>query len=202
MALDWSKPSIKNEYANGAQSEQKKAIERAVSSYLRNNISFTCILVKDAKDRLRVEEALIDTLNKANDFVSSGKWLGRYSPKPEIVNSGLWNTQGLDGKILSCNEVEVLKKAIMGGSRHLVNGISTKENLKEHIKPEVKANNVQATAISRSVSTSDIKVFIAEIIDRSRHDGLAYVDIVSGEIHKQMKLSSKMPLFAVLCMGS
>ena len=192
-ALDWSKPSIKNEYANGAQSEQKKANELAVSSYLRNNISFTCILVEDEKDRLRVEEALIATLNNANDFVSSAEWLGRHSPKPEIVNSGLWNTQGLNGKILSCNEVEVLKKAIMGGSRHLVNRISTKENLKEKIKPEVKANNVQAMAISRCVSTSDIKGFIAEIIERSRQDGLPYVDIVSGEIHKKMKLSSKMP---------
>ena len=192
-ALDWSKPSVKNEYANGTQLGHKKAIERAVSSYLRNNLSFTCIFVENEKDRLRIEEALIATLNKANDFESSSEWLGRHSPKPEIITSGLWNTQGLNGNVLSCVEVETLKKAIMGGSRHLVNGISTKDNFKEKIKPKVKSNNVQAMAISRGVSTSDIKGFIAEIIERYRQDGLPYVDIVSGEIHKQMKLSRKMP---------
>lgn len=150
-------------------------------------------MVEDEKDRLRIEEALIATLNNANDFVSSSEWLGCHSPKPEIVNSGLWNTQGLNGKILSCGEVEALKKDLVSGTKHLVKEIPAKENCIEKIKPEVKANNVQATAILRSVSVSDIKVFIYEIIDRSRHDGLAYVDIVSGEIHKQMKLSRKMP---------
>lgn len=150
-------------------------------------------MVEDEKDRLRIEEALIATLNKENDFVSSAEWLGCHSPKPEIVNSGLWNTQGLNGKILSCGDIEALKKDLVSGIKHLVKEIPAKENCKEKIKPEVKANDVQATAILRSVSVSDIKVFISEIIDRSRHDGLAYVDIVSGEIHKQMKLSRKMP---------
>ncbi len=109
------------------------------------------------------------------------------------MTSGLWNTKGLNGKVLSCVEVDTLKKDLLGGTKHLVNEISAKENFKEKIKPKVKENNVQETAISGGVSTSDIKTFISEIIDRSRHDGLAYVDIVSGEIHKQMKLSSKMP---------
>jgi len=192
-ALDWSKPSVKNEYANGTQLERKKVIEGEVSSYLRNNISFTCILVEDEKDRLKIEEAFIATLNKANDFESSSEWLGRHSPKPEIINSGLWNTHGLNGKVLSCVEVEVLKNDVMGGNKHLVKEISATENCKEKIKPVLKASNAQATPISRRVSTSDIKVFISEIIDRSRQEGMAYVDIISGEIHKQMKLSSKMP---------
>lgn len=192
-ALDWSKPSIKNEYANGTQLGHKKAIEGAVSSYLRNNLSFTCIFVENEEDRLRIEEALIATLSKASDFESSSEWLGRHSPKPEIVSSGLWNTQGLNGNVLSCVEVEALKNDIMGGIKHLVKEISTTENCKEKIKPVLKAGNAQAAPISRRVSTSDIKVFISEIIDRSRQEGMAYVDILSGEIHKQMKLSSKMP---------
>ena len=192
-ALDWSKQSVKNEYANSAQLERKKKIERAVSSYLRSNLSFTCILVEDEKDRLRVEEALIATLNKANDFVSSAEWLGRHSPKHEIANSGLWNTQGLNGKVLSCVEVDTLKKDLLGGKKHLVNEISAKENCKEKTKLEVDSHKTQANILFKSTSTSDIKTFISKIIEGSRVDGLTFVDIVSGEIHKQMKLSSKMP---------
>jgi len=44
-ALDWSKPSIKNQFAHGEQFNRKKSVEGMVSSYLRNNISFTCIQV-------------------------------------------------------------------------------------------------------------------------------------------------------------
>lgn len=192
-ALDWSKPSVKNEYADGLQLERKKAIETAVSSYLRNNISFSCILVEDAKDRLRIEEALIATLNRANDFQNSAEWLGRYSPKSEIANGGLWNTQGLNGKVLSGFEVEALKKDIMDGTKVLVNENSFNEKRISKVKSEKKAQSDNKIEITKNVSTADIRAFISNIIDQSRIEGLKFIDVVSGEIHKKMKLSNKMP---------
>ena len=191
-ALDWSKPSVKNKFAEDTQVEYKKTIEGAVSSYLRSYFSFTCILVRNEKDRFRIEEALIATLNNANDFVSSEDWLGRHSPKQEISHSGLWNTQGLKGKVLSCGEVQALRKVVMGSSKHFSDEVSSKGNLQEKIKTDLK-DNVQTDGIIRRVSTSDIRTFISKIIDQSRLDGLEYVDIVSGDVHKQMRLDNKMP---------
>ena len=192
-ALDWSNPSVKNQFVDDAYLERKKSMEGMVSSYLRNNLSFTCILVEDEKDRLRIEEALIATLNKADDFNSSEYWLGRHSPKSEIALSGLWNTQGLNGKVLSWCEVESLKVDVMNGTKYLANDIFAQEKRKEKRNHGIKASLEHEDLIVKSVSTSDIKAFIQRIIDQSKDNGLEFVDIVSGEIHKQMRLSSKMP---------
>jgi len=60
-------------------------IERAVSSYIRNNISFVIIgEIPDRRERLRLETGIIATLNCDKEFAHSANWLGIFSPKEEI----------------------------------------------------------------------------------------------------------------------
>jgi hypothetical protein len=65
-------------------------IERAVSDYLQEHMSFVVIWIDDAADRLRFESRLISTLSLCDDCQPSTDWLGHHSPKDAIRNSGLW----------------------------------------------------------------------------------------------------------------
>lgn len=58
-------------------------------------------------------KGLISLLNNTNDFYSSDSWL-KHSPKLEIAQSGLWNTQGLNARQLSNSEITDLKNMLDG----------------------------------------------------------------------------------------
>lgn len=79
-------------------------IENEVSEFMYNNLWFTCFPVESGVERLRLEEGIIAALNSNDEFKASSNWFGNYSPEREIVNSGMWLKQGLDGKPLSESE--------------------------------------------------------------------------------------------------
>lgn len=196
-ALDTSKPEIRKSYANELNLDKKISIEKEVTNFLQSNISFICFRVDTEQERLRIEEGLIALLNQTDDYNSSGTWLGNHNPKNEISNSGLWNTQGLNGKPLSDREIAALKAGIQGGHNTTTNSETT-------IKPKIKQQSsiyrnkeaekkYEIKSIAGKVSTSNIVSFIENIMKQSREKGWEYVDIVSGDIHKKMILDNKMP---------
>lgn len=98
--LDTSKPENRK-YVNA---EKNADTERRVSKYLRENFTFTVFQVDTKEERLRLEEAIIASLNQTPDFLPGKRWAGKYSPEHEIRESGLWLKQGLDGTPLSEQE--------------------------------------------------------------------------------------------------
>ena len=83
-------------------------IQNGVSKYLRENFTFTVFQVTDKDERLRMEEAIIATLNAELTFTPSIKWPGLYSPETEIRESGLWLKQGLNGTPMTNAEFDRL----------------------------------------------------------------------------------------------
>lgn len=93
------------------------ATEQQISDYIKENISFAVIEVRDKKQREEMEKRLIATLAQAEDFCPSDNWLGKYCEAKQIANGKLWNVQGLkaeplneeytqliwDGLVLSCD---------------------------------------------------------------------------------------------------
>jgi len=67
-----------------------KAIERRVSDYIQTSFSFAVLGVNDKRRRLRFESRLISTLSLCETCHSSTAWLGLFSPKEKIRESGLW----------------------------------------------------------------------------------------------------------------
>ncbi|NLF43226.1 MAG: hypothetical protein GX587_11065 [Bacteroidales bacterium] len=176
-AMDSSKPETRSEILASNQSERIKMIERRVSKYLQNHINFTCIQVDTKDKRLFIEGALITTLNHTADFYSSETWLGLSSPKPEIARSGLWNTQGLDKHELTIEEILDLENNIA----------------KIVVSKSINDKNSQKSETIKKTLTADIREFIRIIITNAQEKGLQFIDLVSGDIHKQMRLSNKMP---------
>lgn len=103
--LDTSKPA-NYKYIDKSKNTDT---EMRVSKYMRASFTFTVFPVPTKDLRLRLEEAIIATLNQTPDFVPSKKWAGKYSPEEEIRSSGLWLKQGLYAAPLTTREFKILQ---------------------------------------------------------------------------------------------
>ena len=99
----WSKKGAKLNVA-GYDSIHQKNIEFVVSQYMKDHFSFICFPVDTKLEQKRLEEGIIAELNNTSDFAASDTWLGKYSPENEIIDSGLWLKEGLNGIPLSEEE--------------------------------------------------------------------------------------------------
>lgn len=101
----WSLNTSHQENKRYVDPDFQKLVEEKVSAYLKANISFAVIPVEDAAQRLRLEEAIIASVHRNEQFGPGGDWLGRYSPEAEIRASGLWLKQGLLAPCLTEGEL-------------------------------------------------------------------------------------------------
>jgi len=89
-------------------------VERRVTEYVRSHFSFVVFQVDEQQRRLALEKKLISTVSLCDECVPSGNWLGLHSPKPEIRQSGLWQTNELYKRPLTKDELAELKVLISG----------------------------------------------------------------------------------------
>lgn len=86
-------------------------MEKQVSKYIQENLSFVIIEIFDKSSRLFYESKLISTVSLCNDCYSSNDWLGKYSPKDKIINSGLWLVNELYKQPFTEDELEEFIKS-------------------------------------------------------------------------------------------
>jgi hypothetical protein len=108
LTLFKNRQNAKKVFAANITELENKSIEmeKKVSEYIRNNISFCVFEIEDRKDRLNLEKKIIATVNSCESCRPSEKWLGKYSPKNQIRDSGLWLVQGLNAKQFTKSEFE------------------------------------------------------------------------------------------------
>lgn len=87
-------------------------IEKKVSKCLQENFSFVVFEVKDKKERLSLEAGLISTVSLCEECQPSKSWLGLFSPKEKIRESGLWLEQELYKKPLTERDLLELKRVL------------------------------------------------------------------------------------------
>lgn len=191
--LNTSKVQVREANVNVINLQKEEFIEDTITEYLKNNISFVCFYVNTKVERLRLEEALISTLNQSNNFTSSVNWLGLSHPKEEIVNSKLWNIQGLKGVPLTESEIARIEELIEN-QNYIKDGF----NSNDHINNKKKSSKIIIQSIKNDVdnvkvSTNQIRAYIEKILNEAKEAGFDYIDIISGDIHKRMNLKNKMP---------
>ena len=93
--------------------EFEKQMEEQISNYIQENLSFCVFKVDSKEDRLFWESKIASTLAQVNDIVPSCAWLGNYSPKEKIKESGLWQVNGLEGEVINEKELPELT-ALLG----------------------------------------------------------------------------------------
>lgn len=91
----------------------EKIIESKISNYIQNNLSFCVFEVNEKEDRLFWESKIISTLYKSNQLIPTKSWLGNYSTKYKITESGLWQVNNLNGSELTMEELKVLEQILL-----------------------------------------------------------------------------------------
>jgi hypothetical protein len=110
--LDLTSKSKKEEYSGNIDTEKQGKIERQISEYIQNMFSFAVLKIDNKYTRLDLKSKIISTVSWCNDCKPSDKWLGNYSPKPKIRNSGLWLEQGLWKTPLNNNDMKCIWELI------------------------------------------------------------------------------------------
>jgi len=86
------------EHSNKRDFALEENIENQITETLKSKFSFRFIEIMDQKARMGkdgLESRLIGTLSHCSKCCPSNDWLGRYSSKEKIRNSGLWLIQHL-----------------------------------------------------------------------------------------------------------
>jgi len=111
--VDLTSRLMKQRYI-GADLDKQKETERRVSIYIRDNFSFVVVRIDDKAQRLMLESKLISTVSLCQGCKPSDRWLGLFSPKPKIRESGLWLVNELYKEPLSDSELEGLIRSAEG----------------------------------------------------------------------------------------
>lgn len=88
--IDLTTKATKEKYLSSIDFEKLNYIEKQVSEYMRNNLSFSVFEVATEENRIEMEKLLIRTVSDEESFKPSADWLGNFSPIEKIRNSGLW----------------------------------------------------------------------------------------------------------------
>lgn len=190
--IDLSQSENRKKYGHLRNEKLEAKLEEKISQYVKENITFVCFPVPEKEKRLRLEEGMIATLNNDPSFGPSNHWFGLHSPIPDIARSGLWNRRGLHAQPLSDEELEEIKWLIRFGNERF-----PKTMYKQKQKVERKKTTENKKTITAKRTQKKLADEIRDYIDRKWIEAKklqkTHIDLVSGEIHKQMGLKNKMP---------
>lgn len=93
--LDLTTRKLREQHAGRLDGAKQHAVEEMVSEYIRGRFQFVVISVPEKSRRLVWEARIISTVSLCEECRASDAWLGRHSPVPKIVESGLWQVNEL-----------------------------------------------------------------------------------------------------------
>ena len=104
---EWDLTTRKNKdkYSSLLDMNKQILVEREVSSYIQNKMSFVVFEVEEKEERLKLESRIISTISLCKECGASKNWLGNYSTKEKIKESGLWLVNELYKKTLDKKDI-------------------------------------------------------------------------------------------------
>jgi hypothetical protein len=108
--LDLTPKQSRDKYSSLIDWEKQGAVEQKVSEYMRDSFGFVILHIDDKDSRLEFESKIISTVSLCEECRPSLNWLGIYSPKEKIRESGLWLVNELYKQPLSEMDFERLQE--------------------------------------------------------------------------------------------
>lgn len=102
----------REEYRLVVDMEKQKKVERLVTAYIQFYFRFTVFPVQNKEERLLWESRIISTVWLCQECKPSPGWLGLFSPKKKIRESGLWIVNELYKQPLNPSEFDSLRKVV------------------------------------------------------------------------------------------
>lgn len=103
--FDLTTRAAKNMYGLQIDPKKQRDVELQVSEYIQSHFWFVVFAVPQRDDRLRLESRLISTVSLCKSCCPSQNWLGLFSPKEKIRESGLWIVNELYKQPLTQSEL-------------------------------------------------------------------------------------------------
>jgi len=110
--LDLTTRDAKDKHAAAIDFDKQAAVESGVTKRIQENFSFIVFEVKEKERRLGLESKMISTVSLCDECLPSKDWLGLFSPKDKIRESGLWLVNELYKEPLSDSDMEWLNGLI------------------------------------------------------------------------------------------
>jgi len=107
--LDMTPALSRKKHTSLLDVKKQSDIEKEVSNYMRKSFSFVFVGIDERLRRLSLESKIISTLSLCDECVPSKSWLGNFSPKAKIRESGLWLVNELYKTPLSGAELVYLQ---------------------------------------------------------------------------------------------
>jgi hypothetical protein len=92
--------------------EKQKEVEKKVTRYIQESFSFVVFPLDLKESRLELESKMISTVSLCDECVPSKNWLGRFSPREKIKESGLWLVNELYKTPMSSKDIWDLRHSI------------------------------------------------------------------------------------------
>jgi len=92
---DLTTRKAKEQYGHLIDQSKQEAIEKKVTKYIQNQLSFVAFEVPGKKRRLSLESKIISTVSLCTECWPSDNWLGTNSPITKIRESGMWQVNEL-----------------------------------------------------------------------------------------------------------
>jgi hypothetical protein len=118
----------KNRQSSGYRRDmdREKRIESTITKTLRERFYFRFVIIDSQLQRMGrkgLESSLIGTVASCKLCNPSDNWLGNYSPKKQIKESGLWLVQHLKANGINENDKETILDAIRRTKEWTTNGV-------------------------------------------------------------------------------
>lgn len=110
--LDLTTKKARSEFSGKVNPSKQKEIEKEVTEYIQNHFSFVVFEVLQKDKRLNFEARSVSTVSLCKECGPSQNWLGLFSPKYKIRESGLWQVNELYKDPLTANELDALQKIV------------------------------------------------------------------------------------------
>lgn len=113
--IDLTMRKAKEKYGKQVDFDKQGEIERQITEYIQDHFSFIAFPLREKTKRLELESEIISTISLCDECRPSESWLGLYSPRAKIRESGLWLVNELYKGPLSETGFDDLKKLINSG---------------------------------------------------------------------------------------
>ena len=91
----------------------EQALENEITAYIQENFHFCVIKAEEKEIRLEIESRIASTVSLCGVCAPSKQWLGLFSPKERIRESGLWQVNELYKEPLSDCDLEYISKNLL-----------------------------------------------------------------------------------------
>jgi hypothetical protein len=102
----------KQKYSTTIDLDKQRQVEQQVTAYIQSHFHFVVFQVDSKEKRLGWESKIISTVSLCDECKPSKGWLGHYSPKEKIQQSGLWIVNELYKQPLSDDEYNELERTL------------------------------------------------------------------------------------------